>query len=140
MCALTGGVLSGTFSGTTISATYMTANTFTGSGAELTNLIVSSATTGILSVSRGGTGTNYLLSNQILIGSGSLRFSCFGVCVKIFNISIRNLYTRFKSMISNKKINKMGFNQSRFIMGPGISIASFLVCLQEYDVNCDRIH
>jgi hypothetical protein len=48
---------------------------FTGSGSELTNLNVSNATTGILSVSRGGTGTNYLNANQILIGSGSLSFS-----------------------------------------------------------------
>jgi hypothetical protein len=72
---LTGGSLSGPLSGTTISATYMTANTFTGSGAELTNLNVSNSTTGTLSVSRGGTGTDYLNANQILIGNGSLSFS-----------------------------------------------------------------
>ncbi len=53
----------------------MTANTFTGSGAEITNLNVSNATDGTLSVSRGGTGTNYLNANQILIGSGTLSIS-----------------------------------------------------------------
>ncbi len=51
---LSGGALSGTLSGTTISATYMTAKTFTGSGASLTNLNVSNATTGTNSISRGG--------------------------------------------------------------------------------------
>jgi hypothetical protein len=50
----------------------MTANTFTGSGAEITNLNVGNSTTGTLSVSRGGTGTYYLNANQILIGSASL--------------------------------------------------------------------
>ncbi len=65
--ALTGGALSGTLSGTTISATYMTANILTGSGAEITNLNVSNATTGTLSVSRGGIGTNYLNANPKLI-------------------------------------------------------------------------
>ena len=35
---LQGGTLTGTLSGTTISATYMTANSFSGSGAALTDL------------------------------------------------------------------------------------------------------
>ncbi len=68
---LNGGALSGALSGTTISATYMSANTFTGSRAELTNLNVSNATTGILSISRGGIGTTSLTSNQIFIGNSS---------------------------------------------------------------------
>jgi hypothetical protein len=49
----------------------MTANTFTGSGTPLTNLNVSNATSGALSISRGGIGTTTLSSNQILIGNGS---------------------------------------------------------------------
>ena len=51
--------------------TSVTANTFSGSGAALTNLNVSSATTGTLSITRGGIGTTTLNSNQILIGNGS---------------------------------------------------------------------
>jgi hypothetical protein len=66
---LTGGVSRGTLSGTTISATYMTANTFTGSGASLTNLYVSNATTGTLSISPGDVVTTTLSVNQILIGN-----------------------------------------------------------------------
>ena len=68
---LTGGTLTGVLSGTTISATYMTANTFTGSGAELTNLNASNVSTGTLSISRGGIGTTTLSANQILIGNSS---------------------------------------------------------------------
>jgi hypothetical protein len=66
---LEGGTLTGSLSGTTISATYMTANSFSGSGAALTNLNVSNATSGTLSISRGGIGTTTLSSNQILIGN-----------------------------------------------------------------------
>ncbi len=49
----------------------MTANTFKDSGAPLTNLNVSNATSGTLSISKGGIGTTKLSSNQILIGNGS---------------------------------------------------------------------
>ena len=52
---LTGGLLSGPLTGTTISATSMIANNFSGSGSALTN--VSNATDGTLSISRGGIGT-----------------------------------------------------------------------------------
>ena len=83
--------MSGPLTGTTISATNMTASLFSGSGASLTNLNASNITTGILSVngsglnslnasnittgtlsiSRGGIGTTTLSNNQILIGNGS---------------------------------------------------------------------
>ena len=51
--------------------TSVTANTFSGSGAALTNLNVGNATTGTLSITRGGIGTTTLNRNQILIGNGS---------------------------------------------------------------------
>ncbi len=51
---LSGGSLTGSLKGTTISATYMTANTFTGSGASLTNLNASNITSGTISVSGSG--------------------------------------------------------------------------------------
>ncbi len=57
--------------GTTISATNLTATNLTGSGAEITNLNASNITSGILSVSNGGIGTSTLSANQILIGNGS---------------------------------------------------------------------
>ena len=41
-----------------------------GDGSQLTNLNASSISSGILSISRGGIGTNTLSSNQILIGNG----------------------------------------------------------------------
>ncbi len=51
------GTLTGGLSGTKISATYMTANSFSCSGTALTNLNVSNAATGTWSISRGGIGT-----------------------------------------------------------------------------------
>jgi hypothetical protein len=88
---LTGGLLSGPLTGTTISATNISASTFSGSGTSLsnlnasnittgtlsvngsglTNLNASNITTGTLSISQGGIGTNTLSANQILIGNGS---------------------------------------------------------------------
>ncbi len=49
----------------------MTANTFKDSGDPLTNLNVSNATSGTLSISRGGIGASRLSSNQIIIRNGS---------------------------------------------------------------------
>ncbi len=77
---LSGGALSGTLSSTTISATDITANTFTGSGASLTNLNVRNATTGTLSISRGGIGTTTLSANQIFIGNALASTSIFTTC------------------------------------------------------------
>ncbi len=54
-----------------VSATNMTASLFSGSGASLTTLNASNASSGILAVSRGGTDRNSLGSNQILIGNGT---------------------------------------------------------------------
>jgi hypothetical protein len=66
---LTGGTLTGVLSGTTISATNMTAATFSGSGASLNSLNASNVSSGTLSISRGGIGTTTLTANQILIGN-----------------------------------------------------------------------
>ena len=49
----------------------MTASLFSGSGASLTNLNVSNASSGTLAITRGGIGTTTLSSNQILIGNGT---------------------------------------------------------------------
>ena len=68
---LSGGTLTGVLSGTTISATYMTASLFTGSCASLTNLNASSITTGTLSISKGGTGATSFTANQLLIGNAT---------------------------------------------------------------------
>ncbi len=68
---LTGGTLTGVLSGTTISATNMTANLFSGSGASFTNLNVSDASSGTLAITCGEIGTTTLSSNQILIGNGT---------------------------------------------------------------------
>ncbi len=51
---LTGGLLSGPLTVTIISATNMSASTFSGSGASLTNLNASNITTGTLSVNGSG--------------------------------------------------------------------------------------
>jgi len=66
---LVGGQLTGGLTGTTCSMTSVSAATFSGSGASLTNLNVSNSTTGTLSISRGGIGTTTLTANQILIGN-----------------------------------------------------------------------
>jgi hypothetical protein len=68
---LTGGTLTGVLSGTTISATNMSAATFSGSGASLTNLNVSTVSLGTSSISRGGTGASSFTANQILIGNAA---------------------------------------------------------------------
>ena len=68
---LTGGTLTGLLTGTTISATNMTANLFTGSGSALTNLNASNVSSGTLSITRGGIGTTTLTANQLLIGNGT---------------------------------------------------------------------
>jgi hypothetical protein len=47
-------------------------NTFIGSGTGLTTLNASNITSGTLTVSQGGTGTNNLTSGQIFIGNGTL--------------------------------------------------------------------
>jgi hypothetical protein len=49
----------------------LSATNFVGSGAGLTNLNVSNASTGTLNVLRGGIGTSTLTSGQILIGNGT---------------------------------------------------------------------
>ena len=63
---LDGGLLTGTLTGTTISATNITASNISGSGAGLTSLNVSNVSSCTLSVSRGGTGANSFIDNQIL--------------------------------------------------------------------------
>ncbi len=63
--------MTGNLTGTSCSMTSVSASTFSGSGAALTNLNVSNATTGTLSITRGGIGTIALNSNQILIGNGA---------------------------------------------------------------------
>ena len=63
---LTGGTLSGLLTGTTISATNMTASLFSGSGASLTNINASNVSSGILSITMGGIGTTTLIANQVL--------------------------------------------------------------------------
>ena len=68
---LTGGTLTGSLSGTTISATNMTASLFSGSGASLTNINASNVSSGTLSIDRGGTGAVTFTANQILIGNGT---------------------------------------------------------------------
>ena len=68
---LAGGSLSGGLTGTTLSMTSVSASTFSGSGASLTNLNVNNAATGTLSITRGGIGTTTLSANQILIGNGT---------------------------------------------------------------------
>ena len=68
---LTGGTLTGLLTGTTISATNMTANLFSGSGASLTNINASNVSSGVLSITRGGIGTTTLSSNQLLIGNST---------------------------------------------------------------------
>ena len=68
---LVGGQLTGGLTGTTCSMTSVSAATFSGSGASLTNLNVSNSTTGTLSISRGGIGTTTLTANQILIGNAA---------------------------------------------------------------------
>ncbi len=60
--------MTGVLSGTTISAINMSAATFSGSGASLTNLNVSNASSGTLAITRGAT---TLSSYQILIGNGT---------------------------------------------------------------------
>ncbi len=64
-------LLSGDLTVTSCSMTSVSANTFSGSGAALTNLNVSNATSGTLSISRGGIGTTTLNTNQILIGNAA---------------------------------------------------------------------
>ena len=49
----------------------VTATSFSGSGANLTALNAGNISTGILPVSRGGTGTNTLTSGAIIIGNGT---------------------------------------------------------------------
>jgi hypothetical protein len=68
---LTGGILSGPLSGTTISATSVLASTFSGSGASLTTLNASNISSGTLSISRGGTGAATFTANQLLIGNAA---------------------------------------------------------------------
>jgi hypothetical protein len=51
--------------------TSVSASTLSGSGAAITNLNVSNAATGTLSITRGGIGTTTLSTNQILIGNGT---------------------------------------------------------------------
>jgi hypothetical protein len=68
---LTGGTLTGILTGTTISATNMTASLFSGSGSGLTSLNASNVSLGTLAITRGGIGTTTLSSNQILIGNGT---------------------------------------------------------------------
>ncbi len=68
---LTGGTLTGVLSGTTISATNMTASLFSGSGTSLNSLNASNVSSGVLSITRGGIGTTTLTANQVLIGNGS---------------------------------------------------------------------
>lgn len=46
-------------------------NGISGDGSQITNINVSNISFGILSVSRGGTGTNNLPNNQLLIGNGT---------------------------------------------------------------------
>jgi len=61
----------GGFQTTNITATgTITANLFSGSGASLTTLNASTITDGTLPVARGGTGSNTLVSGQLLIGNG----------------------------------------------------------------------
>ena len=48
----------------------VTANLFSGNGASLTTLNASNVTDGTLPVARGGTGSNTLVSGQLLIGNG----------------------------------------------------------------------
>jgi hypothetical protein len=88
---LVGGQLTGGLTGTTCSMTSVSAATFSGSGASLTNLNASNITSGTISVngsgltslnasnitsgtllvSQGGIGTTTLNNNQILIGNGT---------------------------------------------------------------------
>ena len=68
---LTGGILQGNLTGTTISATNFSGSTFSGSGDSLTNLNASNVSSGTLAITRGGIGTTTLSSNQILIGNAA---------------------------------------------------------------------
>ena len=54
-----------------LSATNITANTLTGSGANITALSAANISTGILSVSRGGTGVGSFVQNQLIVGNGT---------------------------------------------------------------------
>ncbi len=54
-----------------LSATNISASTFTGSGANITSLNALNISTGILSVSRGGTGTGSFVQNQLIVGNGT---------------------------------------------------------------------
>ena len=57
---------------TNITATgTITANLFSGSGANLTSLNASSVSTGTLSAARGGTGKNTLTATQLLVGNNT---------------------------------------------------------------------
>jgi hypothetical protein len=68
---LSGGTLTGLLTCTTISATSVSASTFSGSGAALTNLNASNVSSGTLSISRGGIGTTTLTANRLLIGNAA---------------------------------------------------------------------
>ncbi|MFN3188533.1 MAG: tail fiber domain-containing protein [Candidatus Paceibacteria bacterium] len=55
--------------GSVTSSASITATTFTGSGTNLTDLNADNITTGTLAVSQGGTGTNTLALNRLLLGA-----------------------------------------------------------------------
>jgi hypothetical protein len=63
---LSGGIMTGNLTGTTISATNLSGN-----GSGITALNASNIASGTLSVSRGGIGTTTLTAGQILIGNGT---------------------------------------------------------------------
>ena len=79
---------------TNINATgTVTANLFSGSGAGLSNINATNISDGTLSVSRGGTGTNNLPLNQILIGNDTS--SIFSSSLLVWDSNTDSLYGKF---------------------------------------------
>ena len=71
----------------------ITANLFSGSGANLTSLNASNISSGTLSVAYGGTGLNNLPLNQILIGNGTA--SIFSTTAFTWDDTIDHLIGKF---------------------------------------------
>jgi hypothetical protein len=125
---LNGGTLTGLLTGTTISATNLTATNLTGSGSAITNLNASNITSGILSVSNGGIGTSTLSANQILIGNGSS-------ILQNQNLSWNNTSNTLTSSIINATSNLQEANinlSSKYLQLTGGTITNNLVINNGY--------